>query len=374
MRPVEQRNHALDGLRAVAALLIVVYHMGLSQTAVSFMAGGHPALQRLLSGFGSSGVELFFTLSAVVLLKPYMLGTRPMKVGEYLARRVKRLWPPFLAAWILAGFAVAVIGRWPTWWPSSMPSFDLLAWGSQAFIFYAGTHAYNFAWWTLSIEIIFYVIAPLVTLTFVGRPVQFLVAAFAASIAVAEFAAACSFLPVPIVKFLAFASCFMGGVILARTGLPRAARIALAVVGAAWVAASLWSLSINGHIGYGLLYMAAVAETLEPASGLRRLLGKPVFVWFGERSYSIFLTHFSAIVLASWAVSHVTPHKGIEFFIASRLLACVLSLLVACVLFEGVERRFAHGLVTTGQWLPWRARLVEPNHPAPGRSPAPSSP
>jgi peptidoglycan/LPS O-acetylase OafA/YrhL len=218
------------------------------------------------------------------------------------------------------------------------------------------------------------VIAPLVTFTFVGRPVRVLAAAFVASIAIAEVAAACSFLPVPIVKFLAFASCFMGGVIMARTGLPRAVRIVLAIVGAAWVAASLWSQDVNGHIGYGLLYMAAVAETLEPSSGLKRVLSKPIFVWFGERSYSIFLTHFSAIVLSSWAVSHFTPHKGVEFFVASRLLACVLSLLVACVLFEGVERRFAHGLVTAGQWLPWHARLVESSRLPPDRSTAPGSP
>ena len=64
--------------------------------AASLVAGGHTAIGTFLSHFGASGVELFFTLSAVVLLRPYLRFSRRMAIGQYAWRSVVRLWPPFL--------------------------------------------------------------------------------------------------------------------------------------------------------------------------------------------------------------------------------------------------------------------------------------
>lgn len=44
-----------------------------------------------------------------------------------------------------------------------------------------------------------------------------------------------------------------------------------------------------------------------------------------------------------------------EYLLVTRLAAVPLSLLVAMLLFSFVERRFAHGLVTEGNFWPWRA-------------------
>lgn len=357
------RNHALDGLRACAATLIVVFHLGVT-ALVALALGGGPRATALLHDIGTSGVDLFFTLSAVVLLRPYLDKTRRMDIGRYFWRRAKRLWPPFLGAWVLAGATVAVIAAHPTWWPSAMPAFDWQTWGAQSLIVYFGHGPYNFAWWTLTIEVMFYVIAPLLVLWFAGRSRPSMMVAVFASMVIAQVA---MLLPVTsntgqwIVKLISFASCFMGGVFLAMHPLQNRLGAALLVVGSAVViASSMVDPRIDSHVGFGLVYMAIVARALDATSRISRLLSAPWLVWLGERSYSLFLTHYSVIALACWSTSLWIPGKGPTYFVVSRTLALVGALLVACLVFECVERRFANGLVTAGQWVPWRRQRTTP--------------
>jgi peptidoglycan/LPS O-acetylase OafA/YrhL len=353
------RIESLDGLRAAAASLIVVFHLGLANFAAGLVAGGHAHLGAFLSRFGASGVELFFTLSAVVLLRPYLRSGRRMDAGAYAWRRVKRLWPPFLGAWLLAGFAVAMISAYPTWWPSAMPAFSLGGWFSQIFIAYAGHSAYNFAWWTLTIEVGFYVLAPLLVLLLAKRSAVAMWAVFAgsigASLVAGEFALAGES-SLSVARFLSFASCFAGGLVLARQDVGASMRALLAGLGACIVGAAAFDPRANSHVGYGLLYMAVVSQAMS-AGSLSRWLTRPVMIWLGERSYSLFLTHYSVIALACWATSFEVAGKSAAFFIISRALAVVGSLVAACVLFELVESRFAHGLVTAGMWWPGRRRV-----------------
>jgi peptidoglycan/LPS O-acetylase OafA/YrhL len=354
------RSHALDGLRATAATLIVVFHLGLANLAIEQVRSGRPSLGHFLSGFGASGVELFFALSAVVLLRPYLRDGRQMDVGAYFRRRITRLWPPFLGAWLLAGCVVAMLDAHPNWWPSAMPGFSFGEWNSQAFIVYTGNKAYNFAWWTLSIEMTFYLLAPIVVLLLAKRPAALFVVSLVASAIAAQ---AASFV-VPddglarlLMRFVTFSSCFMGGVVLAKFDVERPLRYALGLSGLAIVAASVIEPRVNGHIGYGLVYMALVSEALDLGTWCSRLLSTYPMVWLGERSYSLFLTHFSVIALACWSTAWLIHGKGFAFFVISRVLAIAGSLVVACLLFESVESRFAKGLMTAGQWLP-RSRGV----------------
>lgn len=351
------RNHALDGLRAIAALSIVIFHLGVANWSIHLVEQGHGYAGRFLGGIGASGVELFFTLSAVVLLRPYLRSARAMDVPKYLWRRGTRLWPAFLGAWLLAGATVALVSAYPTWWPSAMPIFSLSDWIAQAFIFYVGHHAYNFAWWTLTIEVMFYVLAPLLVALLAQRSARTMVAVFVASLMIALLAGtqdSTDELYGIFLKFLTFASCFCGGLLLAKQDLSAGPRVAVLVAGVALVAASVAGVHVNGRVGYGLVYMALVSYLLVPRTQVSRILSGPLPVWLGERSYSLFLTHYSVIALCCWATSLLIDGKGPIYFVVSRALAFVGSLIVACLLFEGVERRFAHGLVTGGMWLPGR--------------------
>jgi peptidoglycan/LPS O-acetylase OafA/YrhL len=124
------------------------------------------------------------------------------------------------------------------------------------------------------------------------------------------------------------------------------------LTGIAIAGASIVGLPVNGRAGFGLIYMALVSHVLTPRTSASRLLSSPLLVWLGERSYSLFLTHYSIIALACWTTSLFIDGKSLAYFAVSRSLAVIGSLVVACLLFEGVERRFAHGLTTAGMWLP----------------------
>ena len=366
------RNHALDGVRAIAACLIVVFHLGLSKYATDLTNTRHQNFGSFLNGLGSSGVELFFTLSAVVLLRPYLRSGRPMATNQYLRRRIQRLWPPFVGAWVLAGATVALIGAFPTWWNSSMPSFAWTDWGSQLFIVYVGSRAYNFAWWTLTVEIIFYLLAPLLVVTLAKRSAKFVLVALVVTALVSQTAVLIDstrpWLAI-VSRFLAYASCFMGGVLLAKQDIGIRGRLGFGLLGLVIIGLHSVGSDANVHIGYGLLYMSLVSEALVVGSAVNRALSHPNLVWLGERSYSLFLTHYSVIALACWATAHVILSKGMLFYAVSRSIAIISAMVVACVLFELVESRFARALVTVGQWWPGRRHQGQRASGAPGHHP-----
>ena len=99
---------ALTGLRGFAALWVLLYHIWamsggppLRIPGVGFMQGSN------LLSVGWAGVDLFFCLSAFLLVMPFALwrygsATRP-STGRYLLRRVLRIYPayPFQLAILL---------------------------------------------------------------------------------------------------------------------------------------------------------------------------------------------------------------------------------------------------------------------------------
>lgn len=353
------RNHALDGLRACAATLIVVFHLGLTALIAVALGGGANAVS-LMRSVGTSGVDLFFTLSAVVLLRPYLSKSRNMDLGQYFWRRVKRLWPPFLGAWLIAGATVALVTAYPTWWQSALPSFDWQTWSSQAFIAYYGSSAYNFAWWTLTIEIMFYAVAPLLVVLLAGLSKRGMVAVLVASVLVAQTA----WLITPTspsmqwaIKFFSYASCFVGGIFLAMHAVSSRTGNFLLAGGIAVAAGNALDARIDSHVGFGLIYMAVVARALDASSRVNRWLSGAWLVWLGERSYSLFLTHYSVIALACWSTSLWLPNKSLAYFVISRLVALAGAMVVACLLFETIEARYAQGVVTAGQWRPKRGNF-----------------
>ncbi|MGB0135119.1 acyltransferase family protein, partial [Dokdonella sp.] len=112
---------ALTGLRGFAALWVLLYHVWamsggppLRLPGIGFMQGSN------LLSVGWSGVDLFFCLSAFLLVMPfaqwrYGSATRP-NTGRYLLRRVLRIYPAYLFQLFVLLFAAVVFdyGRVPT--------------------------------------------------------------------------------------------------------------------------------------------------------------------------------------------------------------------------------------------------------------------
>ena len=152
---------ALTGLRGFAALWVLLYH-------VWAMAGGPPLripgaeflrISAVLST-GWAGVDLFFCLSAFLLVLPYArwrhAGAARPDTGRYLLRRVLRIYPAYLFQ-----LGVLLILAW-LFGVGRMPNADEL-WSHLFLWFYMGWEPVAplvGVWFTLPIEFSFYLILP----------------------------------------------------------------------------------------------------------------------------------------------------------------------------------------------------------------------
>src|SRR5512142_3099119 len=93
---LKRRFHQLDGLRAVAVLLVLVHHSASSTIRDSLALHGLRVVGELFFRTTASGVELFFVLSGVVLLRPYLRGDRRLDAPVYAKRRLERIAPPYV--------------------------------------------------------------------------------------------------------------------------------------------------------------------------------------------------------------------------------------------------------------------------------------
>ena len=148
------RGGALDLLRFVAALFIVLYHVA-ERAPVSLFAI-HPAFGR-----GYLATDFFLMLSGYVLAKTYgaRVLDRGVSTAEFLKRRLLRIWPAHLVmlalfvVFVLATSAVGLAPQNPQWfqWGQLLPQIFLVqAW------FVPGASGWNMPTWTLSALIVCY--------------------------------------------------------------------------------------------------------------------------------------------------------------------------------------------------------------------------
>ncbi len=155
-RPRRPHIACIDGLRAVAAGTILVYHAAfLAGTTQSKTIG--PYLDRL-----DIGVPIFFVISGFLLYLPFVDShvndRRIPAVGLYLRRRVLRIFPAYwvaLTATLVAGLTAAPIRNVWDW----TAYYGLLQTYSPAHLFGGLPQA-----WTLCIEVSFYAFLPLYAL------------------------------------------------------------------------------------------------------------------------------------------------------------------------------------------------------------------
>ena len=377
------RFHQLDGLRAVAVTLVLIHHSftnavatALLQVAADLQEAGRAGASRafvylsdLASGVTASGVELFFVLSGIVLLRPYLRGMRAFDIASYFRRRAQRLWPPYLIALFAEGVVLWAMSTWPTWYSADRPEkFSVLGWVSQLGILNLGWDMYNVAWWSLTIELIFYLVAPLLVPVFASRAmtrlsfvVVMVLSFLGAAVIYANADLKTRDLTQAFLNFGVYLPCFLFGLAIAKYDVPRRAGQLLVVSGLTYVLLATGIRWMNVHAGFGLLYAGLTVLAFDVGSGWTRFLSSPPMVWLGERSYSLFLIHFTAFALTNYAVSWFIPAKTATYFALTRLIGVGGAVLAAMLVFHFVERHFARNLVTDKNfWPPLTAREPAP--------------
>lgn len=286
----------LDGLRAIAILLVVIVHI---------------ANQRFLGGW--LGVELFFVLSGFLitsLLTQEHDRAKSIAVGNFYMRRVLRLTPAF---WVFLVVAVT----WEVTHPGATSAY-------LNYIFYALTFRANLyphlppagvgQLWTLSLEDQFYFVWPMILLISLRRggresAMKVAVTGIVLSIAcgiglVIGHAWIYTIYHCTEVNIQAlFIGCVCGlmftGGQLDRFATSKVLRVAT-LVGTAILLLSIvlpsWQTNpwfFTGPVALYCLMCAVVIAgiVLQPTELAARWLSKPLMVWVGKLSYSIYLWH-----------------------------------------------------------------------------------
>jgi peptidoglycan/LPS O-acetylase OafA/YrhL len=151
-----ERQPGLDLLRALAIILVVIYHAAL----FGFKLPGR------VDRFGWIGVDLFFVLSGYLiggqLLAP-LARDRRIKLGRFFTRRALRIMPAYLA--VLAVYFL--LPSWREYPDMSQPLWKFLL-SVQNIALHGGT-AFSHAW-SLAVEDQFYLALPFLLLFLFRRP------------------------------------------------------------------------------------------------------------------------------------------------------------------------------------------------------------
>ncbi|MCW3013120.1 MAG: acyltransferase 3 [Solirubrobacterales bacterium] len=349
------RLHALDGLRAIAALSVVAYHAWL-YTLPRVSSATRATTPDYLWHELRLGLVLFFVLSGFLLYGPWvrsaLTGSARPSTRGYAIRRAGRILPAY---WL------AIVGSVVLLWPHDATPGVRLPEAQNLWLF--AVFAQNFSQdtlltlnpptWTLAVEATFYLALPVLgvlavrgrRLGVIAAPVLFLLAGTAYNYALSDQA----HLAPTVTKILpAFAPYFALGMLAAvaahgRT-LRRTAMWGLLALGCVLVAGDAWwaadSATRGSHdqslriwrdtpaaAGFALVLLAVGAAAHAP-----RVLSTRVMSWLGERSYGIYLWHVPLLL--------VLRAEGLLPLFTLGALAVILplTLLVAAASWRWVER------------------------------------
>ena len=154
------RLHGLDTLRALAIVVVMLYHFN--------MQGLLPLFMEPVAKVGWVGVDLFFVLSGFLissqLFRPYLTGEKP-SAKDFYTRRAYRILPAFFVVLLL-------YMRVPLWreapgpyasWQYASFTWNLLLLG------YPESRAFSHVW-SLCVEEHFYLVFPVLLLLLMRKP------------------------------------------------------------------------------------------------------------------------------------------------------------------------------------------------------------
>lgn len=305
---------AIDGLRAIAVIAVMLYHLGFNWIPGGFL-----------------GVDLFFVISGYVitrLLLDSIQRSGGLDLRGFYSGRIRRLLPPLIFMLVITAIFIGV------WAPDSMRRFltdapfaiaGVMNWWlvfkEQDYFESFGRPPLLQHTWSLGVEAQYYLFWPLIllfVLKFFGKKViptaALLIATFSG---IALFLAS---LRADISGNQDISHVYFGtdthsiglflGSALAVSWIPQNLRINIekraqdfidfvGVFGLIGLIATFLFIKESDPTSYriafplvGILGCAIILSVVHPASRFAPLLQHPIMVWIGERSYAIYLWHW----------------------------------------------------------------------------------
>jgi peptidoglycan/LPS O-acetylase OafA/YrhL len=311
------RTAELDGLRAVAVLLVFGYHIGLKATPLHpYVAPDFFYLQ--------AGVDVFFVLSGFLIYTPFvrahLAGDRPPRPFDYLRRRALRIYPAY---WVAFGLLLAL--GWIAVDGAGRMLQNLTLTQAYREVEVLTGQGIEPAW-TLCVEVTFYAFVPLwsALVRRVARPGRVLHTELAGAVLLVVVGvgsaawAELGSIPVPLRVLFPHLATLGGGMLLAtvataRSTAPRLDRLARLVPPAlvCWPLAFVAVLRMPGQATsfqapdgdwvvfaltqslFGLLLAAPVM--LGNGGVVARVLRWRPVAWVGMVSYGIYLWHYDVV-------------------------------------------------------------------------------
>ena len=294
---MERRLGYIDGLRAVAVLSVIAFHVRVHTAGVR--------LEHLLKE-GAHGVDLFFVLSGLCLALPTLervrtSGSANFDVAGYALKRCLRILPPYVAAvFVFAGVVWFAVSHGVAL-PEGMHRFDATDLLSELFFLDRNNLHINQSFWSLALEFRWYFVFPLALALWVARP-RALLLAIALVVIAAECTRASS-------ADLGVLDAFLLGIVAAhiRVNAHPIARYGLAfVLGGAILGLALepsYHFPIQTNSGWHLAAFGLVIYAGH-AVWLQRILATRMLRAVGIASYSIYLVHEPIV---SFFAARATP-------------------------------------------------------------------
>jgi peptidoglycan/LPS O-acetylase OafA/YrhL len=360
-----QRYAALDGLRGVAALVVVIHHGFLTSPVLAdayVSLGRPPTWAQILTTTplhviwaGKEAVAVFFVLSGVVLTLP-RLKPDPDSWLAYYPKRMVRLYVPIIAAVLMSIVVVYAVGRrtdLDSWWLNShiMPS---VRESMHDLTVIRGTTSLNTALWSMQWEVWFSLLLPIfVWLAFATRragPILGLWAMQTLMLAGVEFGQrALMYLPMFGVGVLVavhfdrlrdIADRVLGG------KFNRIKAVAVVLVAIILLTSEWWTHglgprraipNIAGVLGVSTGALILVVLTMCSGTVARFLEFGPIN-WLGTRSFSLYLIHEPIIVSTATLLPNIANPAMVT---AIGLTISLLCAEVFCRLIEQPSHRLS---------------------------------
>ncbi|HEV7246322.1 MAG TPA: acyltransferase [Shinella sp.] len=343
----EGRIDALDGLRGLAILLVMIFHLtlvypfGAAEKSILYMAGG----------IGWIGVDLFFVLSGF-LITGILIDTKDNRnfFSNFFARRTLRIFPLYYATLIVVFLLMPAAGYFNTPELNFIREHQVFSWTymtNWGFVAAGGARFFNVEWltlihfWSLAIEEQFYLAWPFAVYflnrrKFVGLCILLMAGAVCGRLAVAALGipqgAAYTLTPFRIdtlVTGALIAVAVRDGTAKHRVfaAAPWAAAIAATLVLSVFMLrdgvwfADRWMHTLGFSvlaIGWGGLLVMCLPDYRGGGLGL---LFKPHWLrFFGKYSYGLYVIH-------PFVLAHFSPAPFARFGMPEPLAAC---LYIAC--------------------------------------------
>jgi peptidoglycan/LPS O-acetylase OafA/YrhL len=321
---------ALDGLRGIAALIVMVAHFTL--LVPRFLHGGaHDS--------GHAGVMIFFVLSGFLMGLLY-LDQAPGRqaAAQFLVRRGARVLPLYFAV-VLASLAADALGP-DRAWVYNLDRWDKLM---NHLLLIRGEGVL----WTVPLEIQFYLLVPLIWLAYARAPRATLGALLAAIAAI--YLARLVYEPPDksgIARVMVALPYFLAGLVLSRLVPPTAggrwwdALFVMAVCGSLLLYPDVLPAEALGVAEHWFSPVSLVLVSLLLVASLRsrlaeRILGSPPLRFLGRISYGIYLLHF---VVISNLIRFTPLHPKAYALFALSLALVIAAAYLAHILIERPAR------------------------------------